>query len=206
VSAAERVYRLMLRAYPSAFRAEYGQQMALIFRDRRREAAATHLAFWAAMVADVARSAPGLRLDAARAEWGTDIQIKGGKMKTMAILAIVIGAIEVVNSLVEGWFGGVVNHAGSSLAGEAMGVVAGVVAGALLVAAAIALLRRSSGAKALAAGAAVTCLAVFVLVALLRPMFSIFSTLLGIGFPIVLLVFLSATRGQGSHATRSTAA
>jgi hypothetical protein len=168
--------------------------MTLFFRDRRREVGAMRLSFWAAMFWDVARSAPALRLEAARARWTTNIHIKGGKMKTMAILAILIGAIEVANSLGEAWAGGIVRHGGSSLMGGAVGMVAG----ALLAVSAIALLRRSPGAVAFAQGAAITCLAVFVVIALVRPMFSIFATMLGIGFPIVLLLFLRVTRGKGN--------
>jgi hypothetical protein len=200
VSSAERVYHLLLRAYPSGFRAEYGQQMTLFFRDRRREAGAKRLSFWAAIVWDVARSATALRIEAARARWTTNIHTKGGKMKTMAILAILIGAIEVVNSMVEAWLGGIVNHWGSSLVGGA----AGVVAGALLVASAIALLRRSPSAAALATGAAIACLAVFVIVALVRPMFSIFADILGIGFPIAMLLFLRGARGKGNSVPMMT--
>jgi hypothetical protein len=36
-SAAERVYRRLLRLYPGEFRAEYGGEMALLFHDRSRE-------------------------------------------------------------------------------------------------------------------------------------------------------------------------
>ena len=46
--------------------------------------------------------------------------------------------------------------------------------------------------------AAGTCLAVFTLIVLLRPMFSILATTLGIGFPIVLLLFLRWTRRKGA--------
>jgi len=35
---AERVYRLLLRAYPSRFADEYGEDMAQLFRDRLRDA------------------------------------------------------------------------------------------------------------------------------------------------------------------------
>jgi hypothetical protein len=200
MSPAERVYRLLLLAYPSGFRTEYAQQMTLLFRDRRREVGAMRLSFWAAMAWDVVRSAPALRLEAARARWTTNIQMKGGKMKTMATLAILIGAIEVLNSLGEAWAGGIVHHGWPSLVGGAVGVLAG----ALLAASAIALLRRSPGATALATGAAITCLAVFALVALLRPMFSIFSTILGIGFPIVLLLFLRGARRKGNSVPMMT--
>ena len=70
-----------------------------------------------------------------------------------------------------------------------------VVAGVLLLVAGIALLRGSARAAELAPGAAVTCLVMFVLVGLVRPQMSTFTTLLGIGFPIALL-FLRVTRGQ----------
>jgi hypothetical protein len=193
VTAAERAYRLLLRAYPADFRVAFGREMELGFRDRRREAGRSNLSFWLAMLWDITRSAPSLRLEEARARWSADIQIEEGKVKPMAILAILVGAAEAVNAMAEGWFGGIVNHAGYSLAGGAMGTVAGV----LLVAAAIALLRRSPGAVAFAQAAAIACLAVFVSVRLLRPMFSILSTMLGIGFPIVLLLFLRWSRGRG---------
>lgn len=196
MSAAERAYRLLLRAYPAGFRADYGYQMAVVFRDRLHEAGARPVRFWAAMLVDVARSAPGLQLEAARARWVTDIQLKGAKMKAMAILAILIGAIEVANSMAEAWLGGIVNHGGTSLVGGALGVAAG----ALLVASAIAMLRRSPGAAALAQGAAIACLAVFALVRIFSPMFSIFSTMLGIGFPIALLIFLYVIRRRGPSA------
>jgi hypothetical protein len=189
MSAAERAYRLLLRAYPAGFRADYGYQMAVVFRDRLHEAGARPVRFWAAMLVDVARSAPGLQLEAARARWVTDIQLKGAKMKAMAILAILIGAIEVANSMAEAWLGGIVNHGGTSLVGGALGAAAG----ALLVASAIAMLRRSPG-------AAVACLAVFALVRIFSPMFSIFSTMLGIGFPIALLIFLYVIRRRGPSA------
>ncbi len=34
---AERIYRLLLRAYPPDFRAEYEREMVLLFRDQCRE-------------------------------------------------------------------------------------------------------------------------------------------------------------------------
>ena len=61
MSAAERAYRLLLRAYPAAFRAAYGREMTQLFNDRRRDASSARGQFWAAMLADVARSAPTMR-------------------------------------------------------------------------------------------------------------------------------------------------
>jgi len=193
MSAAERAYRLLLRAYPAAFRAEFGREMALVFRDQHRDRGAKTVAFWSATLWDLARSAPTLRLEALRASWHTNTQTGEGKMKPMAILAILIGAMEAVNALAEGWAGGLVSREVSSLAALTFAVAAGV----LLVVAGVQLLRRSPGAAALARGAAVACLAVFVIITLATPMLSIFSTMLGIGFPIALLLFLFWTRGRG---------
>jgi hypothetical protein len=193
MSAAERAYTLLLRAYPAEFRAAFGREMALVFRDQRREVGASGVRFWAAVVWDVARSAPALRVEALRARWDRGIQTEEGTMKPMAILAVLIGALEAVNALAEGWGGGVMNRDGYSLVAGTMGAVAG----ALLVAAGIALLRRTPGAAAWARGAAITCLAVFVFIGLVTPRMSIVATLLGIGFPIALLLFLRWTRGRG---------
>lgn len=199
MSVAEHAYRQLLRAYPAGFREEFGREMALVFRDQHRECGASAVRFWAAILLDVARSAPPLRLEALRERWDTDTQTKEGKMKPMAILAILIGAIEAVNALAEGWAGGLVNRDGSSLAALTFAVAAGV----LLVVAGVQLLRRSHAAMALARGAAVACLAVFVIITLAKPMLSVFSTLLGIGFPIALLLFLFWTRGRGSSVPRT---
>jgi hypothetical protein len=163
--------------------------MMLVFRDRRREAAVSGTRFWAAILVDVARSAPGLRLEMLRVQRGGNIHIGEGKMKTMAILAMLIGAAEVVNSMVEAWASG----GGFSVAGGVIGALAG----ALLVASAIALLRRGPGAAAFAQAAAGACMAVFALFAALRPIFSNLATILGIGFPIVLLLFLRWTQRRG---------
>ena len=112
---------------------------------------------------------------------------------TMAILAILIGAMEAVNATQEVWVGGVVNRGWPLLGGTI-----GIVAGTLLLAAGVAMLRRSPNAAALAQGAAITCLLVFVLTGLVIPQMSYFATILGVGFPIILLIFLRRTRGRES--------
>ena len=196
MSAAERVYRLLLRAYPAGFRAEFGREMVLVFRDRRREAAARGIRFWWDMIWDVARSAPALRLDAFRIRWEGDIQTGEEKMRTMAILAVLIGMAETANALAEGLAGGIANGSGLWLAG----VILTVVAGGLLLVAGIAMLRRAPSAMPWARAAAITCLTVVVLIRLLQPWMSIFATLLGIVFPIALLLFLWWTRRRGPSA------
>jgi hypothetical protein len=193
MSAAERAYRLLLRAYPAAFRAAYGHEMTQLFNDRRRDASSARGQFWAAMLADVARSAPTMRLEQLRAQWSDNSYMGERTMKTMAILAILIGTLEVVSSAAEAWVGGLVLHGGYSLA---VGSVAAA-AGGLLVASAIAMLRGAKGAVSLAQGSAIACIAVFALVAALHPIFSILSTMLGIGFPIALLLYLRLTQGRG---------
>jgi len=193
--AAERVYRLLLRAYPAGFRAEYGREMVLVFRDRRRDESARGIRFWSEMIWDVARSAPALRLDAFRIRWEEDIQTGEEKMRTMAILAVLIGVTEAANALAEGWAGGIANG-GFWLAG----IILTVVAGTLLVVAGVAMLRRAPGAVPWARVAAITCLTVVVLIRLVDGWMSIFGTLLGIVFPIALLFFLWWTRRRGPSA------
>ena len=65
---AERVYALLLRAYPASFRAEYGREMELLFRDRRRDVAGegrgAALRFWLEMALDLGRGAAGQHLEA----------------------------------------------------------------------------------------------------------------------------------------------
>jgi hypothetical protein len=184
MSAAERFYRVLLRAYPAEFRAEFSAEMTRAFRDLRRERNGTGVRFWLAIFSDVLKSAPELRVQSLGESSG-------------AHFAILIGALEVVNSLAEAWAGGIVRGGGASLAGGTIAALAG----ALIVASAIALLRGTPRAAAYAQGAAITCLAVFLGIALMRPMFSGLATLLGIGFPIAMLVFLFSTRGRSTPMT-----
>jgi hypothetical protein len=117
-------------------------------------------------------------------------------MKTMANLAMLIGIVLALSALIEAWAGGIGNHDGLSLTAGTLGLIAG----GLLFAAGIEMLRNSRRAAARAQGAAVTCLAVFALVAVAAPRMSLLTNILGIGFPIVLLFFLRWTRGQSSSA------
>lgn len=196
MSAAERAYRMLLRVFPARFRVEYGREMTQLFNDRRRDESARPVRFWAAMVTDIARSAPAIRMEQWRAARGDNSYLGGRTMKTMAILAILVGTLEVVSSAAEAVVGGVVLHGGYSLAA---GSVAAAV-GALLVASAVAMLRGSRGAVAMAQGSAIACLAVFALVAALHPIFSVLATILGVGFPVALLMFLRVTQGRGPAA------
>ncbi|MEO8334983.1 MAG: hypothetical protein ABI664_08425 [bacterium] len=193
MSAAERVFTLLLRAYPAQFRAAYGREMMVFFRDQRR-AGESGVRFWAECGWDVARSAPALRMESWQSWWQRSTHSTEGSVMrmTMAILSMLIGVIETGNALAEGRAAAVAGFDGGALFAVTLGVVAGV----LLLAAGVAQAMHSARAPALALGAALTCLAVFVLIGVLLPRMSIFSTILGIGFPIVLLLFLRFGRGQ----------
>ena len=196
MSAAERAYRFVLRVYPRRFRAQFGREMVQQFNDQHRDARAGRLWFWAAMLLDVARSAPAQRLDDWRVRARGNFPFEEGIMRTMAILAILVGVMEVVNSAAEAVVGGMILHSGFSLVAGA----AAAAAGGLLVASAIALLRETAGAAALAQGSSIACLAVFGLVAALHPLFSVIATLLGVGFPIAMLLYLRMAPRQGPSA------
>lgn len=205
MSAPERVYRLLLRAYPPAFRAAYGREMLLLFRDQRRHRATDAGAdarFWAAMLWDVARSAPALRLDALRARWrgrrrvripgprarGPHLQREGGTMtarRAVAMLAVVGGVFEAINTGVEYLAG---RGASRGDGGWLLAVALGVALGAVLAAAGVALLRGGAGATRAARVAAIACLALLLGVQLAFPFMSIFALLLGVALPVALLL------------------
>jgi len=196
MSTAERVFKLLLRAYPVEFRAAYGHEMLVLFRDQRR-AGSGGARFWAECSWDVARSAPALRMESwqSRRQMGPQLTETIAMRKTMAILSILIGAIEAVNGLIEGRAA-----AATGLDASAIVVVTLVVAaGVLLLTSGVALASRSARAPALSLGAALACLAVFVLIGVAFPRMSIFSMMLGIGFPIALLLFLRFGRGESAR-------
>jgi hypothetical protein len=192
MSARQTIYRVLLRAYPKEFRAAYGREMELVFRDQCRDLADSAVRLWAHTLWDVMLSAPALRIEAAQTRWNTDIQIEESKMKTMAILAAVIGVVLAGSALVEGWVGGVGNHDGLSLTAGTLGLVAG----ALLFNAGIGLFGKSPRAAVRAQVGATICLAAFALITVAAPRMSVLTTILGIGFPIALLGFLRWTRGR----------
>jgi hypothetical protein len=166
--------------------------MELVFRDQCRDSADSAFRLWVETVWDVMRSAPALRIQAAQARWNTDIHIRESKMKTMAILAVVIGVVLAVSASIEGWVGGIGNHDGLSLTAGTLGLVAG----ALLFNAGIGLFGKSPRAALRAQVGAIICLAAFALITVAAPRMSVLTTILGIGFPIALLGFLRWTRGR----------
>jgi hypothetical protein len=184
----ERVYRLLLLAFPPRFRHAYQREMLLFFRDHRREAHGRAVRFWAALCLDTARSAPRLWR-----EQLTDMITTGETMKTMAILAMLVGAVELLNTGVELNAGGFV---GRDLLSQVTLVLV-ILSAILLVACGIALLRRGQGAIVLARLTGVACLGAFAFLGLARPQLSGLAMLLGIGFPLALLLFLLIRRDDG---------
>lgn len=85
----ERAVRLLVRAYPPAFRAAYGGELAQCVRDARRALGETSrldaLRFWAAVVADLAGGAA--------VEWVAEARTAaGGRVRRGAGLALLAAA------------------------------------------------------------------------------------------------------------------
>ena len=184
---AERAYALLLRAYPAGFRAAYGREMALAFRAMMRERGAATPSLWLETIADVARTAPILRAEAMRAYRTTTSRTEDGSMKTMGVLAVLIGLLQAVNAFAELSAGGTAGWPGLVVA---MAIVLSV----LLLVAGVALLADASSAPVLAQIAAVSWLALVVIVRTVHPWMSILSTLLAVVFPLALLVYVWTRR------------
>lgn len=184
---AERVYGLLLRAYPEDFRAAYGREMTLVFRAMVRDRGATR-GLWLETFADLARTAPALHIEALRARI-TTFRSEDGRMKTMGVLAVLVALLQAVNAVVELSAGGTAGWPGLVVA---MAIVSSI----LLLVAGVALLAGASSALVLAQVAAVSWLALVVLVRAVHPWMSILSTLLAVVFPIALLAYVWTSRGR----------
>jgi cytochrome b subunit of formate dehydrogenase len=192
--AAEWSYRVLLRAYPAEFRAGFEREMVILFHDRVRECGAGHPGLWIGLVWDVAQSAPALRVERMRAWWHDGVRTTEGTMRPMAILAVLVGAIEAANGLAEAWAGGIARGDGPSVAIATLVTIAA----ALLVVSGVAMLRGAERSSRWARWAAIACLVVFAFVGLALPRLSHFAMLLGIAFPIALLVFLRVANGRST--------
>ena len=191
---AERAYALLLRAYPPAFRARYGREMALAFRALVRDSDTPGMGFWIGIIADVARSAPAQHADALRARRHANTRVEDGRMKTMGVLAVLIGLVQAVNAIVE-------LNAGGTAGWPGLFVAMAIVLGLLLVIAGVALLAGAASAPTLAQIAAVCWLVLVVLVRTIHPWMSNLSTLLAVVFPIALLAYVWLGRGRGMPRT-----
>src|SRR6266536_5152939 len=134
-AAAERIYRLLLRAYPPDFRAEYEREMVLLLRDQCRESDVRTLGFWTAVICDVARSAPALRMEAWRTRGRVSTRTMGVIMKLAAMLTVLVGVLGILNAGVE-WGAAVTGTIGGM---HALSLVLGILASALLLAAGVAI-------------------------------------------------------------------
>ena len=176
----ERVFRILLLAYPADFRRAFGEEMRVLFNDARRESRSP-VRLWGDVVWDVARSASRLRLDALRSR--DETYLKEGSMKPMAILAVLVGVFEALGGGAEALAGGRAGDGMSLLAGGL-----GLIAGAMLIAAGISLLRRLPKAR-LAGGAALIALVAMVAASFMGRL-GIAAMAFGIVLPIALLLLM----------------
>ena len=192
MSPGDRFYRILLRAYPADFRLGFSEEMRVLFNDMRREGG-SRLRFWGELVWDVARSALALHAEAMRAAWNHDTHTRRGRMRPMAVLALLFGVLEAINAGAEGWAGGVRGGDSASLLAGALGVLAGVA----LAAAGVAILQKRGAGWV--RGAALACLLAFMAVAFVKRL-SILALAIGIAIPIALLLVLRASRRGGPPA------
>ena len=183
---AERMYLLLLRAYPPEFRAEYGREMVLLFRDQCRESDVRTLGFWSAVICDVVRSAPVLRIAAWRAGATENNRTMEVLMKRAALLTVLLGVLGVLNAGVEWGAAATQTIQGA----HALSLVLGVSASVLLLTAGVAMLSGTQQTRQTARLALFASLVMIVAARLLFPWTSVFSQIIGIGLPVVLLIAL----------------
>lgn len=183
---AERVYRLLLRAYPPDFRAEYGRDMQLLFRDQCQESDVRTLGFWARVFWDVARSAPALRVEAWRRRASENTQTVEVIMKIAGMLTVLLAGFGIVGAVGE-WVAG---SKGAMGGGYVLAVILGVLASVLLLGAGVAILLGERWGRQPIRLALFASLAMAVAARLLSPWMSIFSQLVGFGLPVALLIAL----------------
>jgi hypothetical protein len=117
-------------------------------------------------------------------------------MKTIGILAVIVGLLELLNTL-----GAAVGAGRGGTSGVTLVIfIVTIAVAAALLASGVALLARGPRAITFARGAALACLVVFAALAAIRPGFSIASMLLGIAFPIVMLLVIRRTTQRSTPA------
>jgi hypothetical protein len=196
---AERVYRLLLRAYPSSFRSEYGREMTLIFRDEYRSRNTATVGFWLTMLCDVARSATPIWVEVLFARARDYTRIVEVIMKLAGILAVLLGVYGVVNAVAEA----VPGMQGTLGGAYILAVVLGVIAGVLLLTAGAALLRSPVSGRRTATITALASLVMILIARLLHPWMSMLALIVGIGLPIALLAALYWPNRRGPSTSQA---
>jgi hypothetical protein len=196
---AERVYRLLLRAYPSSFRSEYGREMTLIFRDEYRSRNAAVLGFWIAMICDVARSATSIWLEVLYARVKNYTRIVEVIMKLAGVLAVLLGVYGVVGALAEALAG----MRGTPSGAYILAVALGIIAAALLLTAGAALLRSPVSGRRTATITLLASLVIVLIARLLHPWMGMLALIVGIGLPIALLAALYWPNRRGPSTSQA---
>ena len=101
-----RLYRLLLRLYPASFRAEYGEEMARLFGERRRRAAAAGWRLlWLEALGDAMTTAPRVHLDILRQDLRyaarSARRAPGFAATAVIVMAVGIGATTAVFSIAD---------------------------------------------------------------------------------------------------------
>jgi hypothetical protein len=196
---AERVYRLLLRAYPRDFRSEYGGEMMLLFRDDYRGRKAAALGFWVSMVCDVARSATSMWVGVLCARAKDYTRIVEVIMKLAGVLAVLLGVYGVVSAFAEA----VAGMRGTPSGAYILAVSLGVIAAALLLTAGASLLRSPVSGRPAATIATLASLVIVLIARLLHPWMGMLALIVGIGFPIVLLAALHWPNRRGPSTSQA---
>lgn len=184
---AERVYCVMLRAYPPEFRAAYGREMRLLFRDQYRLRGAGILGFWLGVLSDIGRSAPALRIESWRTCGHEDSVAFGGIMRPVAMLTVLLGAFGTLSAVIEGVAGMRQGGVGTTYL---IAIVLGAIAGALLFVAGLAAMRGTPPRRRAATRAALGSLLAFLTARLAFGWMSVVLQLTGIVLPLAILAGL----------------
>ncbi len=114
----------------------------------------------------------------------------------IAVLTILVGALETAGGLQELVAQGILNNRLYPLIGGTLGTVAG----ALLLSSGIALLRRSPTAVTLVRATALVSIPVFVLIGIVSPLAGKAVTLAGIVLPLLLLIYVRTSAFKSTFA------
>ena len=98
----QRFYALMLRAYPTEFRREYGPHMAQLFRDsgqaaESRKGPTALLYFWLTVLIDLLKTAPKEHLDNLRKEESVMNNLRRDALALFGCIAIIVVALVLLN-------------------------------------------------------------------------------------------------------------